>query len=86
MNDADVNAATKAGNVTSLHRAAMMGHIDIVELLLRHKAHLEVQDSDGKNALHKVIPLYLIWSWQNTVFTNGKWRAQILKLARNEQK
>lgn len=31
----------------------MMGHIDIVNLLLARKANPSVQDSDGKTALHR---------------------------------
>ncbi|XP_017043801.1 ankyrin repeat domain-containing protein 39 [Drosophila ficusphila] len=48
----DVNAVTKAG-ATSLHRAAMMGHLEIVKLLAEHKANLLLQDECGQSALHR---------------------------------
>ncbi|KAH8413406.1 hypothetical protein KR009_010891 [Drosophila setifemur] len=48
----DVNAVTKAG-ATSLHRAAMMGHLDIVKLLAEHRANLLLQDECGQSALHR---------------------------------
>jgi len=49
---ADVNAVTKGG-ATSLHRAALMGHMKIVELLIKHQAQLDLQDEDGQTALHR---------------------------------
>uniref|UniRef100_A0A1B0AUK0 Uncharacterized protein n=1 Tax=Glossina palpalis gambiensis TaxID=67801 RepID=A0A1B0AUK0_9MUSC len=49
---ADVNARTKGG-VTSLHRAAMMGHVTIVKLLVDSKAAIDLQDDDGETALHR---------------------------------
>ncbi|XP_017095501.2 ankyrin repeat domain-containing protein 39 [Drosophila bipectinata] len=49
---ADVNAVTKAG-ATALHRAAMMGHLDIVKLLAENKANLLLQDECGQSALHR---------------------------------
>lgn len=49
----DVNALTRSGGTTALIRAAMMGHKNIVELLLKHRARSDIQDQDGNNALHK---------------------------------
>ncbi|EDX11326.1 GD12144 [Drosophila simulans] len=51
---ADVNAVTKAG-ATALHRAAMMGHLEIVKLLVEHKANLLLQDECGQTALHRAV-------------------------------
>ena len=43
------------GGATALHRAAFMGHQNIVQLLLvDYSANVMLQDSDGKTALHKV--------------------------------
>jgi len=43
------------GGATALHRAAFMGHLRIVQLLLvDYSANVMLQDSDGKTALHKV--------------------------------
>lgn len=45
----------KLGGATALHRAALMGHLKIVQLLLMdYTANSMLQDSDGKTALHKV--------------------------------
>ncbi|XP_037927864.1 ankyrin repeat domain-containing protein 39 [Teleopsis dalmanni] len=49
---ADVNAVTKGG-VTPLHRAAMMGHLDIVKFLITSKANIMLQDEDGQTVLHR---------------------------------
>ncbi|XP_030383954.1 ankyrin repeat domain-containing protein 39 [Scaptodrosophila lebanonensis] len=49
---ADVNAVTKGG-ATALHRAAMMGHLDIVKLLAGNKANLLLLDESGQSALHR---------------------------------
>ena len=51
---ANVNAKTKSGGVTPLHRAAYRGNTSIVKLLLQHRADPTAVDSDGKSALHKV--------------------------------
>ena len=43
------------GGASALHRAALMGHLRIVQLLLvDYNANVILQDSDGKTALHKV--------------------------------
>lgn len=49
---ADVNAVTNGG-ATPLHRACMMGHLNIVELLVNAQANLLLQDEDGQTALHR---------------------------------
>ncbi|GJQ80884.1 hypothetical protein Trydic_g14141 [Trypoxylus dichotomus] len=49
----DVNAVTKAGSATPLHRACSSGSHKIVEVLLHHKADVNLQDGDGKTALHR---------------------------------
>lgn len=50
---ADVNACTKAGASTCLHRAALSGRADVVDLLLTHGASPTARDADGNTALHK---------------------------------
>lgn len=50
---ADPNGKTRAGATTPLHRAAFMGHIDIVKLLLAAKADSSLQDYDLTSPLHK---------------------------------
>jgi len=50
---ADVNAVTKSGRATALHRAAYMGHTSVVQLLLKCEANPALRDSDGHTALHK---------------------------------
>ncbi|KAI8770453.1 ankyrin repeat domain-containing protein 39 [Biomphalaria glabrata] len=50
---ADVNIATQGSGTTPLHRAAYMGHTEIVELLLAHCADPMAQDCDGMTPLHK---------------------------------
>lgn len=52
---AQVDATTKAGQATPLHRASFMGHSDVVRLLLDHGADPLCLDSDGMTALHKAI-------------------------------
>lgn len=40
---------------TALHRAAWMGHIDVVQALLAAGATPGLQDADGQTALHKAV-------------------------------
>ncbi len=49
--DADVNAATPFGK-TPLHRAAVQGHLKIVELLIKCGASVEKENGDGETPLH----------------------------------
>ncbi len=48
-----VDQRTRAGQATSLHRAAYTGHLDIVKLLLERGADVCAQDADGCTPLHK---------------------------------
>lgn len=48
-----VDQRTRAGQATSLHRAAYAGHLDIVKLLLERGADVCAQDADGCTPLHK---------------------------------
>lgn len=52
---ANVNAITRAGKATPLHRAASAGHEEIVTLLLENGADPLLQDSDGLNALDRAV-------------------------------
>uniref|UniRef100_H2ZDD3 Uncharacterized protein n=1 Tax=Ciona savignyi TaxID=51511 RepID=H2ZDD3_CIOSA len=54
-NGALVNAQTRAGMATPLHRAALNKCPLVVQLLLNHKADPCMQDADGKTALHKAV-------------------------------
>ena len=52
-NGADPNSQTPSGKTTPLHRAAYMGHLDCIKVLLAHGAKFDLVDSDGRSALHK---------------------------------
>ena len=52
---ADVNAQTRSGKVSSLHRAAYSGHTAVVKLLIEYEADLQLCDNDGQTPLHKVL-------------------------------
>ncbi|XP_032453137.1 ankyrin repeat domain-containing protein 39 [Nasonia vitripennis] len=52
---ANVNAVTRSGKATALHRAATQKHVHIVELLLKANADANIQDADGFTALHRSI-------------------------------
>lgn len=59
---ADISAVTRNGEATPLHRAAFMGHLDIVKLFCSH-SRIEVialQDSVGQTCLHVVINYILL--------------------------
>jgi len=51
-NDAGVDAREASTGATPLHRAASRGHVGIVEMLLRHKASVDVKDTEGNTPLH----------------------------------
>lgn len=48
-----INATTKAGVATALHRACTAGQFKVTQFLLLKGANVELQDSDGKTALHR---------------------------------
>jgi len=48
-----VNARTKAGLATPLHRAAFCGHIRVIDLLLNAHAEINARDADGHTPLKK---------------------------------
>lgn len=52
---ANVDAATRSGKATPLHRATTQKHVHIVELLLKANADVNKQDSDGLTPLHRAI-------------------------------
>lgn len=54
-NNASVNAVTKSGRATPLHRASTQGHVKIVELLLKSGADVDLLDADGFSALHRAV-------------------------------
>lgn len=53
QNNATVDKRTRAGQATSLHRAAHEGHTRVVELLLQSGANPLCQDADGCTPVHK---------------------------------
>ena len=61
---ADVNAQTRSGKVSSLHRAAYSGHVSVVNLLIKYGADPRLCDSDGQIPLHKVT-VTLLWFEMN---------------------
>ena len=52
---ASVDAVTRAGQATALHRAASAGRDAIVSLLLKYCAKPSLRDADGKTALHRAV-------------------------------
>nr|CAD7200624.1 unnamed protein product [Timema douglasi] len=48
--DADVNGVF-AGH-TALQAASQNGHLEVIKILLRHKADVEIEDKDGDRAVH----------------------------------
>ena len=50
-----VNCTTKCGKDTPLHRAAFVGNLEIVRLLLQHNADYKLQNTDGQTSLHKAV-------------------------------
>jgi len=52
---ANVNARAGQARSTAVHRAAVCGHVDMVQMLLAASAQPHLQDSDGRTALHKAI-------------------------------
>lgn len=48
--DANVNGVF--GSHTALQAASQNGHLDVIKLLLRHKADVEVEDKDGDRGVH----------------------------------
>ena len=58
LNGACVNAQTRSGDVTPLHRAAYCGCDDVIDVLLKNGSDVMLQDDDGQTALHKVKELF----------------------------
>lgn len=52
---ANVNARTRCGRATALHRAATQGHDRVVESLLKYGADADLMDADGCTALHRAL-------------------------------
>ncbi|XP_024944185.1 ankyrin repeat domain-containing protein 39 [Cephus cinctus] len=52
---ANVNAQTRSGRATALHRAASQNLPDIIKLLLSFKADPNLVDADGNTALHRAV-------------------------------
>lgn len=52
---AAVDAVTRAGQATALHRASSAGQDAIVSLLLQCGGKPELKDADGKTALHRAV-------------------------------
>ena len=51
---ADVNPANDAGGWTPLHHAVHNGHLDVVQLLLRHGADKELKGNKGEKPVEHV--------------------------------
>ena len=49
----DQSHVSNSGGDTPLHRAAYMGHLDIVKLLLEYQAQPNATNMDGQTALHR---------------------------------
>jgi ankyrin repeat protein len=49
--DSDLARATTPNGMTALHYAAMAGHFDVAEILLRHHSDVNAQDNRGRTAL-----------------------------------
>ena len=49
---ARIDAAHRPSGITALYWAAMLGHAGFVELLLEHKARVDVKDANGSTPLH----------------------------------
>ena len=60
----NLNAQTRSGKVSSLHRAAYSGHVSVVNLLIKYGADPRLCDSDGQIPLHKVT-MKLLWFEMN---------------------
>lgn len=52
---ATVDAVTRAGQATALHRASSAGRDSIVSLLLKSGSNSGLRDADGKTALHRAV-------------------------------
>lgn len=50
---AEVNAQTRSGKATPLHKAAVTGKFDIIKLLINNNACPMIQDADGQTLLHR---------------------------------
>ncbi|XP_029999559.1 ankyrin repeat domain-containing protein 39 isoform X2 [Sphaeramia orbicularis] len=53
LKDSAGYTALTPGGATPLHRSAYCGHLDVVELLLQHRADPMICDDDGASPLHK---------------------------------
>lgn len=52
---ATVDAVTRAGQATALHRASSAGRVSVVSLLLKSGSNSGLRDVDGKTALHRAV-------------------------------
>ncbi|XP_033933251.1 ankyrin repeat domain-containing protein 39-like isoform X3 [Pseudochaenichthys georgianus] len=53
LRDSTGYTALTPGGATPLHRSAYCGHLDVVRLLLQHRADPMLCDDDGSSPLHK---------------------------------
>lgn len=78
----NVNALTKAGRASPLHRCAAAGHINIFKLLMDHYADITLQDGDGKTVLHRAIEGKHVKLIETIISINS----QLLNIADNKGK
>jgi ankyrin repeat protein len=69
---ARIDAAHRPSGITSLYWAAMLGHAGFVELLLDHKAPVDVKDANGSTPLHGVGSGYTGANLLQTWFREGR--------------
>ena len=54
-NGADVNARSMDNNFTPLMIASRYGHVNVITFLVEHGANMDLQDKNGKTALHHAV-------------------------------
>jgi ankyrin repeat protein len=55
VDTAHINQSTPGAGLCALIDAAMRGHADVIEVLLRHNADINIRRKNGKTALHVAV-------------------------------